>query len=126
VDIAILDLNDNKNWNKWVIGTEPKVEKSSPFYSEQLQVSYLRKPDIKGLLEREKKHSHDKPIEEFYFLLSGSIELSVGGKVIALKPKEILTVPPEVEHNITKVSEDLELIVFRAPISTDDRKRVTQ
>ena len=123
VDVAVLKLDEKRNWNRWVIGTMPAIDKSSPFYSEQIQVSYIRCPDIMELLKKERMHSHDSPIEEFYLVLAGQLELDVEGHTMFLKSREILSVPSDKNHRIIAVSDDLELLVFRAPISTDNLKK---
>jgi mannose-6-phosphate isomerase-like protein (cupin superfamily) len=119
---AVLKLEDKKNWNRWVIGTLPAIDKTSPFYSEQIQMSYLRQPDVEAFLKKEKVHYHKSPIEEFYLVLAGQLEVSAEGDKIVLGPREMLSMPPGKKHLITSASADLELLVFRAPISTDGTK----
>jgi hypothetical protein len=45
VEVAVLDLTDPKAWNRWIIGGPPDVPKSSPFYSEQIQIAFVNNPD---------------------------------------------------------------------------------
>lgn len=124
VSEVVLNLNDATNWNRWVVGTMPAIEKDSPFYSEQLQISYIKNPNVEELLKNEKMHYHSSPIEEYYLVLGGNIELDVDSKVIVVKTREILLIPPKKPHKIKKVSADLELLVLRAPISTENSKMV--
>jgi mannose-6-phosphate isomerase-like protein (cupin superfamily) len=124
VEIAVIKLDDSEKWNRWIIGTPPNVPRNSQFYSEQIQVSHMKNPDRKKFLDKEKEHAHKSPIEEFYFVLEGSLEVEIEDKVVTVNPREILTVPPEKRHNIKDFSDEVEFLVFRVPISTGETKTV--
>ena len=123
-DIAIIKLDDSKKWNRWIIGTPPDVPKNSQFYSEHIQVNHVKNPDRKKFFDKEKEHSHKSPIEEFYFVLEGSLEVEIEDKVVIVKQREILTVPPEKRHKIKGFSDEVEVLVFRVPISNNETKTV--
>ena len=122
VKVAVLDLRDSTTWNHWVIGTRDEVPKSSPFYSEQLQVRYNKSTENEDTLQNEVEHSHTPPIEEYYFVLQGMLRVKVEDEVIGVKPMQILAVPPNKRHRVVYQSSPAEFLVFRAPISSGKTK----
>ena len=122
VKAAVLDLNDPRKWNLWVIGTPGDVPKSSPFYSEQLQIRYNKNPEKKLSLQKEVEHWHTPPIEEYYFLLQGTLKIKIDDDVVDLKPMQILPVPPNKRHRVLDYSFPVEFLVIRAPISSEKTK----
>ncbi len=121
VRVALLDLEEPKNRNRWIIGTPEDIPKTSPFYSEQIQIAHVKNPR-KGLLEKEEEHSHTPPIEEYYLVLEGTLTVKVENKEITIKPNQILTIPPEKRHKITNYTLPLRCFTIRAPISTQKTK----
>lgn len=121
VKVAVLDLNDPKNWNHWIIGTPTEVPESSPFYSEQIQIAHVKNLE-KGILEKEPEHYHSPPIEEFYLVLRGILKVKVEDNIIVLKPKQILAIPPNKRHKILNYSLPIQFFTIRAPISTEKTK----
>jgi mannose-6-phosphate isomerase-like protein (cupin superfamily) len=121
VKVAVLDLNDPKNWNHWIIGTPTEVPESSPFYSEQIQIAHVKNLE-KGILEKEPEHYHSPPIEEFYLVLQGILKVKVEDNIIVLKPKQILAIPPNKRHKILNYSLPIQFFTIRAPISTEKTK----
>jgi mannose-6-phosphate isomerase-like protein (cupin superfamily) len=124
VRVAVLDLEDPQKWNKWIIGTPEDVPKSSPFYSEQLQIKYNKNPDKEGFLEEEEEHWHSSPIEEFYFVLQGTLEVKVEDDVVNLGSMQILSVPPNKSHMVIDYSLPIQFFTIRAPISGEKTKIV--
>jgi mannose-6-phosphate isomerase-like protein (cupin superfamily) len=122
VRTAILDLNLATEQNRWIIGSPPAVPESSRFSSRVIQVNYQKQPSKKELLKGEKRHSHPQPIEEFYLVLRGSIEVEVGKETLAVGERQILCVSPDECHRVVDLSDDAEFLVFRAPLSTDETK----
>lgn len=122
VKVAVLDLNDPQKWNHWVIGTPDEVPRSSPFYSEQIQVKYNKNPKKEDSLQKEMEHWHTSPIEEYYFVLQGVLRVKVEGTVFDLKPMQILPVPPNKPHRVLDYSFPVEFFVIRAPISSEKTK----
>jgi mannose-6-phosphate isomerase-like protein (cupin superfamily) len=121
VKVALLDLKDPKNRNRWIIGTLEDVLKTSPFYSEQIQIAYVKNPQ-KGVLNKEPEHYHTSPIEEFYLVLKGTLKAKVENDVITIKSMQILAIPPETRHKIVSHSQHLQYFTIRAPISTEKTK----
>jgi mannose-6-phosphate isomerase-like protein (cupin superfamily) len=121
VKVAILDLNNPENMNRWIIGGPPKVPKTSPFYSEQIQIAYVKNVQ-KGILEREPEHYHTSPIEEFYLVLKGTLKVRVEEDIITVKPMQILAIPPKTRHKIINHSQKLQYFTARAPVSTEKTK----
>jgi len=124
VKVALLNLEAPKNRNRWIIGTPEDIPKTSPFYSEQIQIAYVKNPR-KGLLEKGGEHSHTPPIEEYYLVLEGTLTVKVENKEITIKPNQILSIPPEKRHKITNYTLPLRCFTIRAPISTQKTK-ITQ
>jgi mannose-6-phosphate isomerase-like protein (cupin superfamily) len=122
VKVAVLDLKDPKKWNRWVIGTPEAIPRHSPFYSKQLQVMYNKSLEKEGSLENEVEHWHSPPIEEYYFVLQGTLKVKVEDVVINIGPMQILTVPPSKRHRVVDQSFPIEFLVFRAPISSKETK----
>lgn len=121
VKVAILNLNNPENMNRWIIGGPPKVPKTSSFYSEQIQIAYVK--DVKkGILEKEPEHYHTSPIEEFYVVLKGTLKVRVEEDIITVKPMQILAIPPKTRHKIFNHSQKLQYFTVRAPISTEKTK----
>jgi len=121
VKVAVLDLNDPKNWNRWVIGMPEQVPKSSPFYSEQIQIAYVKNPK-KGLLEKGVEHWHKSPIEEYYLVFQGTLKVKVEDTVFVLEPMQILAIPPNKRHKIFDYSFPVQFFTIRAPISSEKTK----
>jgi mannose-6-phosphate isomerase-like protein (cupin superfamily) len=121
VKASILNLNSPENMNRWIIGGPPQVAEDSSFYSEQIQVAYVR--DIqKGILDKEPEHYHASPIEEFYLVLKGALKVKVENDVIIVKPMQILAIPPKTRHRIVNHSHKLQYFTIRAPFSTKETK----
>ena len=122
VKVAVLDLNDPKKWNRWVVGTPEEVPKSSPFYSEQLQIKYNKNPEKEFFLKKEEEHWHTPPIEEYYFVLQGTLEVKIENNAVSLEPMQILAVPPNKRHRVLDYSLPIQFFVIRAPISGEKTK----
>lgn len=121
VDVAILNLMNPENINRWIIGGPPQVPKDSQFYSEQIQIAYVK--NIKeGILNKEPEHYHTSPIEEFYLVLKGILRMRVENDIITVKPMQILAMPPKTRHKIINHSQHLEYFTIRAPVSTEKTK----
>lgn len=119
--VKVKDLNDPDTWNRWVIGTPEDVSESSQFYSKQIQIAYVNNPE-KGLLEKGKAHFHKPPIEEYYIVLEGALEVKVEEEIINVESMQILKVPPTKRHKITNYSLPLRFFTIRVPISTTETR----
>jgi mannose-6-phosphate isomerase-like protein (cupin superfamily) len=126
VKVAVLDLDDPKEWNRWVIGTPSDVPKSSPFYSEQIQVAYVNNPKREDFFKMQVEHYHTPPIEEYFLVLRGTLKVKVEDTIIVLKPMQLLAVPPNRRHTILDYSPPLQYFLIRAPISSEKTKIVTE
>lgn len=65
---AVLDLNDSRQWNRWIVGTPNAIPESSPFYSDQIQVAYVNNPEREWFFKLQKEHWHTAT-EEYYLVL---------------------------------------------------------
>ena len=124
VKIAVLDLNDAKNRNRWIIGTPSDVPKSSPFFSEQMQIAYVDNPEREWFFKMQKEHWHTSPIEEYYLVLRGTLKVKVEDAVIVLKPMQLLVVPPKKRHTIIDFSSPLRYFLIRNSIPGEKSKVV--
>lgn len=124
VKASILNLNSPENMNRGIIGGPPQVLKDSPFYSEQIQIGYVRNVQ-KGILDKEPEHYHTTPIEEFYLVLKGTLKAKVENDIITIESMQILVVPPKTRHKIVSHSHRIQYFTIRAPISTEKTKRET-
>ena len=122
VEVAVLDLNVPKNRNRWIVGTPNDVSKSSPFYSEQMQIAYVNNPEREWFFKMQKEHWHTPPIEEYYLVLQGTLKVKVEDSVIVLKPMQLLVVPPNKCHTITDFSSPLQYFLIRNSISGEKTK----
>jgi mannose-6-phosphate isomerase-like protein (cupin superfamily) len=122
---TVLNLSDPNTWNRWIVGTPEDVPESSPFYSEQIQIAFVKNPE-KGLLEKGTEHSHNSPIEEYYLVFEGTLEVKVENEIFILEPMRILKVPPMKRHKIINYSLPLQYFTIRAPISTHQTKSSTK
>lgn len=122
VKIGVLDLNDPKKWNRWIVGTPEDVPKTSRFYSEQIQIAYVNNPEREWFLRMQKEHWHTPPIEEYFLVLQGTLKVKVEDTVIVLKPKQLLAVPPNKSHTIIDYSPPLQYFLIRSPISSEETK----
>ena len=122
VEVAVLDFNDPKNRNRWIVGTPKDVPKSSPFYSEQIQIAYVDTPDREWFFKMQKEHWHTPPIEEYYLVLRGTLKVKVEDTVIVLKPMQLLTVPPNKRHMIIDYSSPLQYFLIRNAIPGEKTK----
>jgi mannose-6-phosphate isomerase-like protein (cupin superfamily) len=121
VKTAVLDLKDPRNMNRWIVGGPPQVPEASPFYSEQIQIAHVRNIE-KGSLDKEPEHYHTSPIEEFYLVLRGTLKVRIEKEVVAIKPMQMLAIPPRTRHKIVNHSKKLHYFTIRAPISTEKTK----
>lgn len=126
VEVAVLDLNDPRKWNHWVIGTPEEVPESSPFHSEQLQIKYNKNPEKEHFLETEEEHWHTSPIEEYYFVLEGTLKVKIENKVFHLEPMQMLPVPPDKRHKVLDFSLPIQYFTIRAPSSSKRTKIVVE
>jgi mannose-6-phosphate isomerase-like protein (cupin superfamily) len=123
VRTAIIDLNLATEQNRWIIGTPPAVPEDSRLASKVIQVNYQMRPVKEELLKNEKRHSHPEPIEEFYLVLKGTLDVEVEAEVLTVGERQILCVPPDKCHRVIDLSDDTEFFVFRTPISTNETKK---
>jgi mannose-6-phosphate isomerase-like protein (cupin superfamily) len=121
VKVAVLNLKNSKNQNRWIIGSPNDVPKKSPFYSEQIQIEYVKNPK-KKFFEKEVEHYHKPPIEEYVILLKGKLKIKIENKIIILKPSQVIVIPPKKHHRTVGYSSHLEFLTIRAPISTKKTK----
>jgi mannose-6-phosphate isomerase-like protein (cupin superfamily) len=121
VKVEVLNLKNPENMNRWIVGGPPQVPKDSPFYSEQIQIAYVKNIQ-KGILDKEPEHYHTSPIEEFYRVLKGKLKIKVENTIITIKPMQILAIPPKTRHKIANHSQRLQYFTIRAPISTEKTK----
>jgi mannose-6-phosphate isomerase-like protein (cupin superfamily) len=117
VEVAVLDFSDPKNRNRWAVGTPNDVPKSSPFYSEQIQIAYVSNPEREWFFKMQKEHIHIPPIEEYYLVLQGTLKVKVEDAVFALKPMQLLAVPPNKCHTIIDYSSPLQYFLIRNSVS---------
>lgn len=121
VEVAVLNLKDAVNMNRWIVGGPPQVPEDSPFHSEQIQIAYVKNIQ-EGILTKEPEHYHTLPIEEFYLVLKGTLKAKVENTIITIKPMQILAIPPKTCHKIVNHSQRLQYFTIRAPISTEKTK----
>jgi len=122
IDLPVLKLSEIQNQNRWIIGTPPAIPEDSPFYSEHLQISYIKSPNPTDFLSKERLHSHKPPIVEIYLVLEGHLEIEIDGCVKHLNQKELIAVPPDKNHQIKNISHNTEFLVLRAPASNEETK----
>lgn len=103
---------------KWAIGLPPDVGVKSARHSERIQIHYYLNREKRKSLE-EPYHAHTYPIEEYYFVLTGSITAIVDGKNMVVKAREILPVPPGVPHTVVAMTSNAEFLTLRTPVSTN-------
>jgi mannose-6-phosphate isomerase-like protein (cupin superfamily) len=65
---------------------------------------------------------HRNPIEEYYLVLKGTLEVEVENERYTLRPMQMLAVPPGKCHMIVDWSGPIEYLTIRAPVSTDSDK----
>lgn len=122
VRVAVLDLNEPRNRNRWIVGVPNDVSKSSPFYSEQIQIAYVNNPEREWFFKMQKEHWHTPPIEEYYLVLRGILKVKVEDAVIVLEPMQLLAVPPNKRHTIIDYSSPLQYFLIRNAISGEITK----
>lgn len=70
----------------------------------------------------EVRHLHHRA-EQFFYVLSGTANLEVGGKTYTLNPRQGLHVPAGVPHTLrNEAPEPLEFLVISTPPSHGDRE----
>ncbi|MFA9517323.1 cupin domain-containing protein [Halopenitus sp. H-Gu1] len=80
--------------------------------SEQMRCSVITfSPGERGPL-----HSHTDPQEEYYFVLEGTLDITVGGDVVEANEGTIIYTPPETEHfPENNTDEDAILLTVSSP-----------
>lgn len=126
VKVAILNLNDPKNQNRWIIGGPPDVPRTSSSYSDQVQIAFVNNPNREDFMKMQVEHYHTPPIEEYFLVLQGTLKVKIEDTTITIKPMQLLTVPPNKRHTILDYSPPLQYFLIRAPISTQKTKIITE
>lgn len=62
-------------------------------------------------------HTHD--YYEFYFFLEGNVQIQVGNEIFAVRPCDMMLIPPELPHRIEIINQDLPYRRFVFWISRD-------
>lgn len=61
-------------------------------------------------------HYHEAPVEEFYFVLSGKLDVRVGDEVVNAEAGTMIYTPPEtLQQPFNNYDEPAELFVIRGP-----------
>lgn len=85
--------------------------------SEALSVIYERMPPGSG----EKRHYHTKA-RQFFFVLSGTLTMEMGGEVYPLAAQSGIEIPPGAPHQARNESDaDIEFLVISTPTTQGDR-----
>ena len=61
-------------------------------------------------------HHHEN--EQFSFVISGALQFELEGKRVALRPGEVIHVPPNIPHRVVALEESLGVDIF-SPIRQD-------
>jgi len=117
----LINLNDKKNQNTWIIGTPPVIELQSPNYSELLQVSHSKVPPFPSNIEE--FHSHDNS-EEYYLVIRGNIRVRVNKRTYQVNPMNLLLIPKKIPHKIIDFKTPLQYFTIRTPASRPEEKKV--
>jgi hypothetical protein len=56
VEVAVLDLKNQENWNRWIVGTPPAISETSQFHSEQIQIAFVNNPEKEDFLKLQAEH----------------------------------------------------------------------
>jgi len=104
--------------------TPPEIIRSSPHYSDQVNINYRRIAEAGHHVpdKRERLHFHKSPIEKYYIVLEGKLSVLMDGEECELGPLQLLKVPPNTRHKRTDYFGPLAYIVIRAPKSTEATK----
>ncbi|AZN38679.1 cupin domain-containing protein [Paenibacillus albus] len=71
----------------------------------------------------EVRHYHEQS-RQFFFVLTGSLAIELGGEVVELEPQEGVEVPPLTPHQVRNVSgEAAEFLVISSPTTRGDRHK---
>lgn len=69
----------------------------------------------------EVRHYHEQA-RQFFFVLSGSLTVEVGGEAVELAPQEGVEVPPLTAHQVRNLSDEAaEFLVVSSPTTRGDR-----
>jgi mannose-6-phosphate isomerase-like protein (cupin superfamily) len=96
--------SDIDDWNEAIAHIEPEtdhgnIKTSFITYSDELQIC------IAWLFDRlEENEHHEDEFEESFFILEGSCECNIGGKIFHLKAGDFLDIPFNIHHSITSTS----------------------
>jgi len=115
----LIDLNELQN--RWIVGTPPAIQESSPFYSKWIQISYTNTKD--QIPENEELHVH-RSSEEYYLVTKGALRVTVGKRNLLVGSMQLLRVPKEVPHKITKHILPLTFFTIRVPSALPSEKKV--
>jgi mannose-6-phosphate isomerase-like protein (cupin superfamily) len=92
----------------------------------------VRRPELSVIRERmppgtsEARHLH-RAARQFFFILSGTAILEVGGSEFALAVGEGLEIAPRTPHQVfNRSDEDVEFLVVSQPHSHGDREPVAE
>ncbi len=121
-----MDLQNPKNRNRWIVGTPPDVPTKSDFYSDRIQIAYVKNPERKRFASFQTEHWHTPPIEEYILVIQGALKLRIEDKVTVVKPQQLLKIPPKIPHKIIDCTSPLQYFLIRAPISTEKTKVNTE
>jgi quercetin dioxygenase-like cupin family protein len=83
--------------------------------SQPIQLRIMVSDEIQSI-----EHLH-KTMHEYFYLLQGSMKISIDGKVIELKKDDLIVVEPGERHHIIQQSPDLMLMLLMPPPVPDDK-----
>jgi len=83
-------------------------------------LEFIREPSLScglyilpaGGIDPQQPHTED----ELYYIISGHAQITVGDEVRAVQPGSVIYVAAHVEHRFHDIREDLQILVFFAPL----------
>jgi len=116
--VEVLDINTPQNQTRWIVGTPPDVNKNSSYYSEHVQIRYIKCSDKVLQKLNPRMHSHPYPAEEYYLVLAGQLKMMIDNEELVLKEMQLVKVPPDIPHQVVGYSNCATFMVIRAPKPT--------
>jgi mannose-6-phosphate isomerase-like protein (cupin superfamily) len=83
--------------------------------SQPFQVRVMKAGEIRRV-----EHIH-KTMHEYFYVITGSLKLSVDGNIVKMKTDDLVIVEPGERHVVTEVSEDLRLLLIMPPPIQNDK-----
>jgi len=113
---TLVDLEKERlDGHKWIFG--PFKSENSSEFTNAIEIGYI---NLQQVEQTDRLHFHSNS-DEYYFILSGHMQIKVGESIVEMSEYQLLRVRPNVPHLILGVQPDTRILLIKAPPSLNDK-----